>query len=163
MVKRWGKNGRFLACSRYPECRNTRDFTEENGATQVVALPTTDEKCPTCESPMLVKRGRFGEFLACSRYPECKTTKPISLGVACGQEGCDGFLTERRSRRGKPFFGCSNYARTGCRFVVWDRPIPEPCPSCAAPFIVRKESRAGTRLRCVRAGCGWAEDMTAEA
>jgi DNA topoisomerase I len=163
MNKRWGKNGRFLACSRYPECRNTRDFTEENGETQLVEIPTTDEKCHACGSPMVVKRGRFGEFLACSRYPDCKTTKPISLGVACAQPGCDGFLAERRSRRGKPFYGCSNYGKTGCRFVVWDRPIAEPCPSCGAPFIVRKESRAGSRLRCVKPGCGWSQDLSAEA
>jgi len=163
MVKRWGKNGRFVACSAYPECRNTRDFREENGSTQLVEVPTTDEKCPTCDSPMVVKRGRFGEFLACSRYPDCKTTQPISLGVACPREGCDGFLTERRSRRGKPFYGCSSYSKTGCRFVAWDRPINEPCPACGAPFIVRKEGRSATRLRCLREGCGWVQELTAEA
>jgi len=163
MVKRWGKNGRFLACSGYPECRNTRDFTEQNGNTLLVEVPTTDEKCPKCGSAMVIKRGRFGEFLACSRFPDCKTTLPISLGVLCPQPDCDGFLTARRSRRGKPFYGCSNFAKTGCRFVVWDRPIPEPCPACGAPFVVRKEGRGQSRLRCVRPGCVWAEEIAAEA
>jgi DNA topoisomerase-1 len=109
---------------------------------------------------MLVKRGRFGEFLACSRYPECKTTRPISLGVTCPRPDCGGFLTEKRSRRGKVFFGCSNYSKKGCDFVLWDRPVPEPCPQCSAPFLVKRENRrGGGRLRCVKEGCGFAQDF----
>jgi DNA topoisomerase-1 len=97
---------------------------------------------------MVVKRGRFGAFLACSAYPECKNTKPISLGVDCPREDCDGFLTEKRSRRGKPFYGCSNYGKTGCDFVLWDRPIPTPCPECGAPFLIKKENKRGVTLKC---------------
>ena len=95
------------------------------------------------------KRGRFGTFLACSRYPECKTTKPISLGVMCPRENCGGFLTEKRSRKGKSFYGCSNYAKTKCDFVAWDRPIAQPCPECNAKFLVKKETRAGTTVKCL--------------
>jgi len=157
MVIKWGRNGEFLACSGYPECKNTKEFTRTADGRIEIVQPTvtTDEKCETCGSPMVVKRGRFGEFLACSRYPECKTTKPISLGVDC-PKGCGGFLTEKRSKRGKVFFGCSNYAKTGCDFISWDRPIPEPCPNCGAPFLVKKESRRGARIRCIKEGCGYA-------
>jgi DNA topoisomerase-1 len=158
MVIKWGRNGEFLACSGYPECKNTKEFARNADGTVAIVLPstTTDEKCESCGSQMVVKRGRFGEFLACSRYPECKSTKPISLGVDC-PKGCGGFLTEKRSKRGKVFFGCSNYTKTGCDFVSWDRPIAEPCPSCGAPFLVRKESRrSGSRVRCIREGCGYA-------
>jgi DNA topoisomerase I len=160
MVIKWGRNGHFLACSGYPECRNTKEYTR-NPDGSLTVLPTTrpsDQTCPTCTSPMVVRRGRFGEFLACSRYPDCKTTSPISLGVACPKPNCGGYLTEKRSKRGKVFFGCSNYAKSKCDFVSWDRPIPKPCPQCGAVFIVQKVSRAGARLRCIAAGCGWGAD-----
>src|SRR5690606_29476830 len=109
---------------------------------------TTDELCDKCGQPMRVKRGRFGAFLACSAYPECKSTKPISLGVACPREGCGGFPTETRSRRGKPFYGCSNYSAKSCDFVLWDRPVPRDCPECGAKFLIKKENRQGTTYRC---------------
>ncbi len=160
MVIKWGRNGHFLACSGYPECRNTKEYTR-NPDGSLTVLPTTrpsDQTCPTCGSPMVVRRGRFGEFLACSRYPDCKTTSPISLGVACPKPNCGGYLTEKRSKRGKVFFGCSNYAKSKCDFVSWDRPIPKPCPQCGAVFIVQKVSRSGTRLRCIATGCGWGAD-----
>jgi DNA topoisomerase-1 len=162
MVIKWGRNGEFLACSAYPECKNTREFRRrEDGTIEIAEQPTTDEKCETCGAPMLVKRGRFGEFLACSRYPECKTTRPISLGVTCPKPGCGGFLTEKRSRRGKVFYGCSNYAKTQCDFVLWDRPIPEKCPRCSAPFLVKRERRGGGRIRCIVDGCGYSQDTGA--
>ena len=160
MVIKWGRNGYFLACSGYPECRNTKEYTRNPDGTLTV-LPTTrpsDQICPTCGSPMVVRRGRFGEFIACSRYPECKTTSPVSLGVDCPKPGCGGYLTEKRSRRGKVFYGCSNYAKSKCDFVSWDRPIPKACPSCGAPFIVQKSLRSGRRLRCIAEGCGWGAD-----
>jgi DNA topoisomerase-1 len=163
MVIKWGRNGEFLACSGYPDCKNTREFTRrEDGTIEIAPQATTDEKCETCGAPMLVKRGRFGEFLACSRYPECKTTRPISLGVTCPRPNCGGFLTEKRSRRGKVFYGCSNYAKTGCDFVLWDRPIPEKCPQCGAAFLVKRENRrGGGKIRCVADGCGYSQETSA--
>jgi DNA topoisomerase I len=160
MVIKWGRNGYFLACTGYPECRNTKEYTRNADGTLTV-LPTTrpsDQVCPTCSSPMVVRRGRFGEFLACSRYPDCKTTSPVSLGVACPKPGCGGYLSEKRSRRGKVFFGCSNYSKSKCDFVSWDRPIPKPCPQCGAAFIVQKVLKSGTRLRCIAEGCGYTAD-----
>jgi DNA topoisomerase-1 len=164
MVIKWGRNGEFLACSGYPACKNTREFRRrEDGTIEIAPEPTTDEKCETCGAPMLVKRGKFGEFLACSRYPDCKTTRPISLGVDCPKPGCGGFLTEKRSRRGKVFYGCSNYSKTQCDFVLWDRPIAEKCPQCGAPFLVKRERRGGGRIRCIKEGCGYAQDVTSPA
>jgi DNA topoisomerase-1 len=160
MVIKWGRNGHFLACSGYPDCRNTKEYTR-NPDGSLTVVPTTrpsDQVCPTCASPMVIRRGRFGEFLACSRYPDCKTTSPVSLGIACPKPGCGGYLTEKRSRRGKIFFGCSNYSKTQCDFVSWDRPIPKPCPTCGAPFIVQKVSKAGTRLRCTKPECDYTAD-----
>ena len=154
MVIKWGRNGSFLACQGYPECRNTKEVVKNlDGTYEIVPPQTTDEVCEVCAAPMTVKRGRFGSFLACTRYPDCKTTKPISLGVKCPREGCGGQLAEKRSRRGKPFYGCSHWKSKGCEFVTWDRPIPQPCPACGAKFVVKKENKRGVILRCLT--CDW--------
>src|SRR5690606_32378359 len=154
MVIKWGRNGSFAACTGYPECRTTLEVVRNlDGSWDKVPPQTTDEVCETCGAPMTVKRGRFGSFLACTRYPDCKTTKPISLGVKCPRPGCGGFIAEKRSRRGKPFYGCSNWAKKGCDFVAWDKPIPQPCPVCQAKFVLKKETKRGTSLRCME--CDW--------
>jgi len=159
MVVKWGRNGEFLACSGYPECKNTKEFIRnKEGQIEIKPEPTTDEVCNVCQAPMMHRRGRFGEFWACSRYPECKTTRPVSLGITCPKPGCGGFLTEKRSRRGSSFFGCSNYSTTKCDFVSWDRPIREACPECAAPFLLKKQNRRGIKLHC--ASCTYVNDMT---
>jgi DNA topoisomerase-1 len=125
MVIKWGRLGKFLACSGYPECRNTTDFTtDENGKVEPVEKKVeTDEKCPECDAPMVVKNGRFGRFLACSKYPDCKTTRPYSTGVPCPEEGCGGMLVERRTKKGRVFFGCSNYPK--CKHAAWKLPKNE--------------------------------------
>jgi DNA topoisomerase I len=149
LLERWGRFGRFLACERYPDCKYTRNLGE--------ATPAEPEPagvgCPTCGRPMVVKEGRFGRFIACSGYPECKTTKPITIGVPCLREGCGGELAERRSKRGKPYYACTNYP--DCRFVIWQRPVPTPCPKCGAPFLVERRARGRRRLACQREGCGY--------
>ena len=106
---------------------------------------------------MVIKRGRFGRFMACSGYPECKTSKPLSIGVACPT--CKvGYLTERRSRRGKVFFGCNRYP--DCTFAAWDRPLPETCPQCASPYLLQKYSkRDGARIVCPNKECGYTRSV----
>ena len=159
MVIKWGRNGEFLACTGYTTngCKNTKEFVRNPDGTITIVVfevKTTDEKCPLDGGAMVVKRGRFGEFLACTNYPDCKGTKPISLGVDCPK--CKtGFISERRSRKGKVFFGCSNYSKTKCDFVLWDRPFPSQCPQCDAKFLVKKVSKRGDRIRCVTEGCGY--------
>jgi DNA topoisomerase-1 len=102
---------------------------------------------------MVVKRGRFGKFLACSGYPECKTSKPISIGVTC-PDCKQGYLTERRSRFGKIFFGCNRYP--DCKFAAWDRPLPEACPQCQSPYLVQKYSkRDGPFIACPNKECDY--------
>ncbi len=156
MVIKWGRMGEFLACSGYPECRNTMNFRREQDGTIAPIKEeevTTDEKCPTCGSPMVVKRGRFGRFLACSRYPECKTSKPISIGVSC-PKGCGGYISERRSKRGRTFYGCSSYPK--CDFVSWDRPRAEPCPKCGSTYLLDKYSkRTGAFVACPSKECDY--------
>jgi DNA topoisomerase-1 len=154
MVIKWGKMGQFLACTGYPECKNTKDFKKDlDGKIVVVEEEQTDETCETCGKPMVVKRGRFGRFLACSGYPECKTSKPLSIGVACPD--CKvGYLTERRSRFGRAFFGCNRYP--DCKFASWDRPLPEACPQCQSPYLLQKFSkREGPYIACPNKECGY--------
>ena len=140
LVIRWGRNGRFYACSGYPECKNTKPI-EEPVSTE------TDEKCDICGSPMVVKKGRFGDFLACSKYPTCKNTKAISTGVSCPEQDCDGYMVQRQSRRGKIFYSCSNYP--SCKFALWDKPVNQNCPKCANPLMVEKSTQArGLYLQC---------------
>ncbi len=100
----------------------------------------TDEICPNCTRPMVIKTGRFGKFISCTGYPECKTTRPIlkDTGVKCPKDG--GMVVERKSRKGRTFFGCANYPN--CDFVSWDRPIPEPCPTCGG-YVTQKTKRGG--------------------
>ena len=157
MVIKWGKMGQFLACSSYPDCKNTKDFRKaEDGSIQVVNEETTDEICPTCGKPMVIKRGRFGRFLACSAYPECKTAKPLTTGVPC--PACQkGEFVERRSKRGKIFYSCNRYP--DCKNAVWDRPVSAPCPQCGATILVAKYTKKdGERLCCANKECGYQQE-----
>jgi len=140
MVIKWGRNGKFLACSAFPECKNTKPLETQAEPEQ------TDEICEKCGGPMVIKSGRYGRFLACGNYPECKSTKPIPVGVKCPEDG--GEIVERRSRKGKVFYGCANYP--DCKFAVWDKPIDMKCPECDASFLVEKHTKSkGDFLRCL--------------
>jgi DNA topoisomerase I len=148
MVKRWGKRGYFLACSSYPKCRYTREV-EGNGENQV----ETEAKCEKCGSPMVIKSGKFGRFLACSNYPTCKFTRSLDTGVRCPQEGCDGVIVERKTRKGRTFYSCTNYP--SCTYALWDKPIPEKCPQCGFPFLFEKQGKGGVTKRCPKKECGY--------
>jgi DNA topoisomerase-1 len=92
--------------------------------------------CDKCNSELILKRGRFGKFIACSNYPDCKFTKPISMGIKCPEDNCEGDISPRRTKKGRTFYGCSKYP--DCKFTSWDKPVAEPCPSCKYPFLVEK-------------------------
>ena len=207
MVQKWGQFGSFLACSAYPECKNTKEIAKEETAADKEngAAESEPEPCENCGRPMALKRGRFGQFLACTGYPECKTTrkiaggggapkkpdvlldevcpqckeaklvvkdgrfglftscsnypkckyiKPKTIGVPCPKSGCGGELIERRSKRGKVFYGCSKYP--DCDFVLWNKPVPEQCPSCGAPYLIEKTTkREGTIRYCNEENCDY--------
>ncbi|HHS13365.1 MAG TPA: type I DNA topoisomerase [bacterium] len=139
LVVKWGRNGRFIACTGYPECKYTRPL--ERDTVEV------DELCEKCGTSMVVKVGRFGRFLACSNYPECKHTKPFSLGIPCPQKDCGGRLIERKSRRGKIFYGCSSYP--SCQFATWNRPVARTCPKCQYAIMEEKNTKTrGRFLQC---------------
>jgi DNA topoisomerase-1 len=152
LLERRGRFGKFIACSNYPDCKYKRNLP---GSERAEDQPT-DEICPTCGKPMVIKHGRFGKFIACSGYPDCKTTKPVTLGIACPQTGCAGQLVERRSRKGRTFYGCSAYP--ACNFVVWQRPVAEPCPKCGATFLTERVARGRQVRTCVREGCDYKQE-----
>ena len=147
MVLKRGRYGLFWACSGYPDCRNVLPLEGKGG----VAAEATDEKCETCGAPMVIRHGRYGRFLACSTYPKCRTVRSLPLDVKCPR--CNAPLTQRRSKRGRAFYGCTKYPE--CTFVLWQRPIAEPCPECGASFLVERRTRQGRELRCAGEGCNY--------
>lgn len=162
---RFGRYGTFLGCSNYPECTYTRN--PEESAEQAAASADAAAEVPPCEKcgkPMALKRSRFGTFLGCTGYPECKNIRKLgkpavakSTGVPCPDCG-QGVIEEKQSRRGKIFFSCNRYP--DCKFALWDRPVAIPCPQCAAPFLVEKTTKKlGTRRLCRKEGCGYSEQV----
>ncbi len=155
MVVKHGRFGEFLACTGYPECKNTKQIKQgADGAAPEVE--TTDETCPTCQAPMIVKRGRFGPFLSCSRYPECKTIKKIEkkMGVSCPQ-CAEGELVEKRSRQGRNFYGCNRYP--DCTFALWQKPTGEKCPQCGSLLVFAAKGA----VRCSSKECSFERAATA--
>ncbi|MCK9443560.1 MAG: type I DNA topoisomerase [Tissierellaceae bacterium] len=114
----------------------------------------SDVKCEFCGRNMVVKTGRYGKFLACPGYPECKNTKPIldELDVNC--PNCNGKLVRRRSKKGRVFYGCSNYPN--CNFVSWDEPFKEPCPKCSSLMVIKK-TKDQRKIICTNKDCGYTE------
>jgi DNA topoisomerase-1 len=161
MVLKRGRFGEFMACSGYPECRNTKRILKSAENFTVKHDVLLEEQCPQCGKKLAIKHGRYGEYTACSNYPNCKYIKLISTGVRCGRNGCSGEIVERKSRRGKVFYGCSNYP--DCDFVLWNKPLPDPCPICQAPFTVIKiTKRSGAVRFCNNENCKFQESIASE-
>ena len=158
MVIKWGRNGEFLACPQYPECKSTKNFKRsDSGGIEVAVEEEVNETCGECGRPMLLRWGKFGKFLGCSGYPECKNIqpleKPVDLGIKC-PECKEGNIKERKSRWGKVFYGCDKYPE--CKFASWDKPMPTACPDCDSPILVEKVTkRAGRTHRCYKKECGY--------
>jgi DNA topoisomerase-1 len=146
MVLKKGRFGTFMACTGYPDCKTTKQI----GGQQKKPDQPLDEKCPQCDHNLVLKTGRFGEFTACSNYPTCKYVKQKTIGVKC-PECSEGEIIERRSKKGKTFYGCNRYP--DCKFVAWGKPIPEKCPECGSPYMIEKWLKSGTVWQCPNAEC----------
>ncbi len=199
LVIKWGKHGSFIACTGYPECTYTREVPVDLRSVDNADLTEQgdEEYCENCGRPMVLKKGRFGQFYACTGYPDCKTTqahrrhaeesrrrrstksarsaattwcmkygrfgeftacsnyptckyvKQKTIGVKC-PECSEGEVVERRSKRGKTFYGCSRYPE--CNFVAWAKPVAEKCPECGSPYMVEKWLKAGAVLAVSQPG-----------
>lgn len=157
LVVKLGKRGKFIACSGYKEgCTYTRNIDQGEGREQAEPV-LSEEKCDKCGSPMLIKDGRFGKYLACSAYPACKNIQPLVKPKGTGHtcpECKEGELTEKKSRYGKMFYSCNRYPQ--CKFALWDPPQPGPCPTCGFPLLVKKVyKREGEFLKCPKEGCDY--------
>jgi len=146
MVVKLGKNGKFLSCSKYPECKNARPMKEDAEKEKELQKEFKDEKCDKCGEQMIIKNGRFGEFLACSAYPKCKTTRPLShaLKVKCPE--CKSDIVEKRTKRGKVFYGCTGYPK--CKFATWKKPIDDECTVCKGMQVQEKKNL----VKCLQCG-----------
>ena len=145
LIVKSGRFGPYIACAKYPECRFSRPLKKNK-----VPDRPSDEKCQECGAPMVIKTGRYGEFLACTRYPKCKHTRPVPLGVKCPKCGT-GELAERRTRKGRNFFGCLRYP--DCDYSTWNRPVPVACPSCGFVGMEEKQTKAaGATRKCLKCG-----------
>jgi DNA topoisomerase-1 len=151
MLIKWSRNGKFLACSDFPKCKNTRTLNRTQTKHHEVKV------CPECGSPMQVKESRFGKFWACTHYPQCKMTLPFSLGIPCPEQDCDGEVVERKTRKGKTFYGCSKYPQ--CHFATWNEPVQRSCTQCGYPILEKKTTRnRGEIVVCPR--CKTEHDTT---
>lgn len=149
MLLRWGKNGEYLVCSGKPDCKNKKNVKVEDDGTIKIVEAEIRGICERCGGNLIEKRGRFGRFLACSNYPDCKFTAPFHIGFACPEEACTGKLVEKVSKKKRKFISCSRYP--DCKFATNNEPIEGPCPACGAPtlFSYRKKKQ------CLRKDCGW--------
>jgi len=146
MVLKKGRFGTFLACTGYPDCKTTKQI----GGQQKKPDQPLDEKCPQCGNHLVLKTGRYGEFTACSNYPNCKYVKHKTIGVKC-PECSEGEVVERRSRRGKTFYGCNRWP--DCNFVAWSKPVAEKCPECGSAYMVEKWLKSGPMWQCPNPEC----------
>ncbi|HUZ46795.1 MAG TPA: type I DNA topoisomerase [Terriglobia bacterium] len=148
MALKRGRFGYFMACTGYPECRNTKKIVIKEGTATAVGDTPLDEKCPECGNNLVKKHGRYGPFTACSNYPKCKYIKKQTLGIACPEKGCTGEIVVRRAKRGT-FYGCSRYPE--CKFTSWEKPVAEPCPDCGSPILLEKfDKKSGSSSRHCR-------------
>jgi len=130
LIIKFGRFGKFIACSNFPNCK----YTEKTGEEKKIEEENSGEICDICGAPMVVKRGKYGVFLGCSNYPECKGIKRIEnkTGIKCPKCN-EGEIVARKSKRGKTFYGCNSYPK--CNFALWNKPTGEKCPDCGSLLV----------------------------
>ena len=153
MKLRAGRDGSaFLGCTAYPKCRSTVAVKVAGGKAEAKPDVPTGETCPVCAKPLVARHGRFGDYVACSGYPDCRyrPPKPVTTtSVTCPDCGT-GEVLVRKGRFG-PFYGCSNYP--ACKRNFKARPVPKTCPQCQTPYLLVRERKAGAFYACEKEGC----------
>ena len=145
---RWGKNGKFLACSNFPDCKFTSAFEkDEKGKVSIKIEEQEEKECSKCDGAMVIKKGKTGgRFWGCRNYPDCKSTEPFSFDMPCPKEDCNtGMLVEKATRRGKIFCGCNLYPK--CEFASWNEPLAESCDNCGAKTtFIKVTKKVATKI-----------------
>ncbi|MEE2766685.1 MAG: type I DNA topoisomerase [Pseudomonadota bacterium] len=153
---RLGRNGRFIGCTNFPECKYTRNLNDDKESAEPEIIE--GRTCPKCNSSLVIKSGRYGKFIGCSDYPSCRhiepLEKPVDTDVACPD--CNtGSILKRKSRNNKIFFSCSTFP--DCQYAIWNPPIDEKCPECGWPILMIKTTkRRGSEKVCPQKDCGYA-------
>lgn len=160
MIMKGGRYGPFLGCSDYPNCKTVINLTKD-----AVPFPKdkeSEEICPKCNSNMLIRHGPYGEYLQCTNN-DCKHRMTLlkTLGIKCPQIGCNGDVIEKKSRNGRIFYGCSNWATKKCTSVFWNRPIQEYCPKCNS-LLTFKETTKTQTVSCPNKDCNFKREPTHE-
>lgn len=164
LAKRLGRNGYFIGCTGYPECDYTRNVDEDAATAAQGPQIVEGRLCPKCNSNLVIKRGRYGKFIGCSNYPNCKHMEPLEkpkdTGVQC-PECKQSTMLQRKSRYGKIFYSCARYP--DCKYACWNPPVAEPCPKCNWPILsIKTTKRRGTEKVCPQKECGFAEPYDGE-
>ncbi len=137
-VKR-SRSGEFLACNRFPACKNSKSFSRDPEGNIVISEPKTlAEACPQCGSPLIERNGKFGAFIACTSYPKCKYSRPLTTGITC-PECHSGEIVKRKNKQGRIFYSCNRYP--DCKWISNDQPVAITCPHCGNPLLFEKYSR----------------------
>lgn len=158
LLIRFGKTGEFLGCAGYPECKFTSNFKrDEQGNiefTKAEAPKLLEEHCPNCGKALRVMKGRYGEFIACSGYPECKYIHLEKANFKCPT--CNAGDIVKRKWKVRTFWGCSKYP--ACKFVIFSDILDKPCPKCKVPYLLKEFNKSGVEsLRCSDPKCGYRE------
>ena len=166
-----GKNGHFIACSGYPDCSFTSNYERDEKGNIIIIKKNIDntkvKECEKCGKDMVLKDGKYGSFLACTGFPECKHTESVNgnsngreIGMKCPVEKCPGSVVEKKSKRGKIFFGCNQYP--DCTFATWDKPVDKKCPDCGSLYLLEKNTKKdGKFLKCPEKDCQYKKILNA--
>ena len=144
-----GRYGKFLACTGFPQCRETKPIRSEKNDAKLANLPdVSGKKCEKCGSAVEFKEGRFGAYLRCVKHPECDYTKSITANTGVHCPSCKaGDIVERRTKRKKIFYGCEKYPK--CTFALWNKPTGEECPKCGSLTVYGAKGM----IRCSQKEC----------
>ena len=161
LCSKLGRNGRFIGCTGYPNCTYTRNLVTQDAQTEAAQETVEGRDCPKCQKPLIYRQGRYGKFIGCSDYPNCKHIEPLEkpedTNVTCPE--CNkNSLTKRKSRYGTYFYACSGYPQ--CKYAINSPPIAEPCPECNWPITMLKiTKRRGMERVCPQKTCQFSEIM----
>ncbi len=158
MVIKSGRFGKFAACPNYPACKNTKPLSKDG--TPIETAETAEpigQNCEKCGAPMVRRKGRYGEFIACSDYPKCRNTRQISREIGVGCPLCGSKIVSRHGKNRSFFYSCESYP--SCKYVSWDLPLPEKCPDCGKPLYLKKGK---DQIICKEKDCGYKKDLTPE-
>ena len=157
MIYKNGRYGKFLACPNYPECKNTKALDKDGNVAEKTETEKPVElagfKCELCGAEMVVRRGRFGTFYACSNYPSCRFTKQKTSETGASCPICSSKILTRHGKGKTLFYSCERYPE--CDFSSWDMPLAEKCPDCGEMLFYRKSKKA---VICKSRGCGYKRD-----